>query len=342
MVLKFRRGGAFASKKAKNILENLNPEDIKNITVIRHAAIGDFMVIRPFLIEIKKYFKNAKLTLSVNKDAMYGLPYDLVDDVHIMHKNHPDDKSKKTNLFFRIKEAKKLPPQDIIFDLTDSSMTLLLTVFSNSKIKIGYPYRWIRRIFYDIATLRSDFVYEAESIMSMINILGSKSIFPFDFGYQNKYKKNNKKQIIYFAGASMKIKCWEEEKFTKLIERLSDKYPDYQHIILQGIKEDEKFLDIYNRLKNKKNILLQTPMELDETMQFLSNSSLVISNDTGIRNMAIAVDTPTIGIFFTTTAFRYWPKDNRHDCVFNNSYTSPDIEDVYNSTKNLMEKLYEK
>jgi len=113
--LNFRRGSAFATKKAKRYLETISPQDIKKVCVIRHAAIGDFMVIRPFLIHLKKFFPNAKIILSVNKSAMYGLPYDLIDEVHIVNKDHPIKKGKKTSLFQRIKDIKKLPPCDIIF-----------------------------------------------------------------------------------------------------------------------------------------------------------------------------------------------------------------------------------
>ena len=192
MKLNFRRGSAFASQKAKDYLETITPEDIKTVTVIRHAAIGDFMNIRPFLIEIKNFFPNVKLTLSVNKSAMYGLPEDLIDELHIMDKDDPNDKSKKTGLFYRIKQAKQLPPQDIIFDLTDSSMTLLLIIFSKAKLKIGYSYRAFRRWFYDISTLRSDFVIEAHSVLHMLNILGSHITNPKDYGYSKKYTKNNR------------------------------------------------------------------------------------------------------------------------------------------------------
>lgn len=301
------------------------------------------MNIRPFLINTKGFFPNAKITLSVLRTAMYGIPYDLIDDVHIMDKDDPNDKTKKTSLFTRIKQAKELPPQDIIFDLTDSSLTLLLTIFAKAKLKIGYPYRWIRRIFYDIATLRSDFVIEAQSTQHMLNILGSKQLSPLQYGFEYIYPKNNiQKRIVYFAGASMKIKCWEEEKFTELIDKLSDDYQEYRHIILQGIKEDEKFLNIYESLKQKTNVILQTPMNLDEAMYFMANSSCVISNDTGVRNMAIAVETPTIGIFFATGAFRYWPRDGKHECVFNLEYSSPSAEDVYKATKNLMGRIYGK
>ncbi len=339
--LNFRSGSAFASKKAQEYLKNKKPEDIKAIVVIRHAAIGDFMNIRPFLIELRKFFPNAKITLSVIKHYMYGIPYDLVDEVHIMSRYKED--GSKTNFKTRLEEAKALAPQDILFDLTDSTITLLLTIVANVKLKIGYPYRGLRRFFYDIATLRSDFVVEAMSVLHMLNILGAKTEFPLSYGLAEKYPKREvKKRVIYFAGASIKMKCWEEEKFAKLIEKMSIEYSEYEHVILQGIGDDEKFLGIYEHLQDRDNVTLQETIPLDDVMSLMANSKCLVSNDTGIRNMGIALEIPTVGIFFRIPPFRYWPRENIHDCVFNIEYNSPNVEDVYNASKNLIDKLYEK
>jgi ADP-heptose:LPS heptosyltransferase len=339
--LNFRSGSAFASKKAKEFLKDKNPQDIETITVVRHAAIGDFMNIRPFLIELRKFFPNAKITLSVIKHYMYGIPEDLIDDIHVMSRYKED--GTKTGLFTRIKEAKKLPPQDIVFDLTDSTITLLLVYLAKAKLKIGYPYRGIRRKFFDIATLRSDFVVEAVSVEHMLNILGAKTEFPLRYGLEKLYPKTKDlKQVVYFAGASTKVKCWEEEKFKELIDKMSERYADYDHIILQGIKDDEKFEEIYEPLRVKKNVKLQQVMPINDVMQFLANSRCLVSNDTGVRNMGIALEIPTVGIFFHIPPFRYWPREEKHECVFNIEYTSPDVDDVFDATKNLIDKLYEK
>jgi len=339
--LNFRRGSAFASKKAREYLKDKKPQDIKNITVIRHAAIGDFMNIRPFLIELRKFFPNAKITLSVVKHYMYGIPDDLIDDLHVMSRYKED--GSKTGIFSRIKEAKELPVQDIIFDLTDSTLSLLLVFLSQAQLKIGYPYRTIRRMFFDITTLRSDFVVEAVSVEHMLNILGAKTEFPLHYGLGKSYPKTeDKKQIVYFAGASTKVKCWEEKKFCDLIAKMSQNYQDYDHVILQGIKDDEKFYEIYEPLQERKNVKLQEVMPIEKVMQFLANSRCLVSNDTGVRNMGIALEIPTVGIFFHIPPFRYWPREEKHECVFNVEYTSPDVEDVYISTHQLIDKLYEK
>jgi ADP-heptose:LPS heptosyltransferase len=338
--LNFRRGSAFASKKAHKYLETISPNDVNSITVIRHAAIGDFMNIRPFLIELRKFFPNAKITLSVVRHYMYGIPEDLIDDVHVTTRYKED--GTKTGLLQRIKEAKSLPEQDIVFDLTDSTLSLFIVALANAKLKIGYPYRALRRTFFDIATLRSDFVVEAQSVMHMLNILGAKTRVPLVYGNEKKYPKEDLKQIVYFAGASVADKCWEKEKFRALIDKVSDDFPQYKHIILQGIGEHEKFLEIYEPLAHKDNVLLQEKMTVEDAMKFISKSRCLVSNDTGVRNMGIALETSTIGIFFQIPPFRYWPREEKHDCVFNIEYTSPDVEDVYIATKDMIEKLYEK
>lgn len=339
MQLNFRSGSAFASKKARAYLQKVNPEDIQKITIIRHAAIGDFMNIRPFLIELRSFFPHATVTLSVIKHYMYGIPEDLIDEVHVMRRYKED--GDKTSFFTRIKEAKKLPSQDIIFDLTDSTISLLLIALSDAKLKIGYPYRSIRRAFFDVATLRSDFVVEAVSVLHMLNILGKKTEIPLQYGLEKFYAKEEKKQIVYFAGASTKIKCWSETNFAQLINKMAQAYPEHQHIILQGIGDDEEFLLIYETVKKLPNTQLQKTMPLQNVMQLLTNSQLLISNDTGIRNIGIALEIPTIGIFFHIPPFRYWPREKLHDCVYNHEYTPPAVEDVYKASSNMLKKLYE-
>ena len=319
-----------------NYLADKNPDDISQIVIVRHAAIGDFMNIRPFLIGLKSFFPSAKITLSTINSYTYGIPNDLINEVHVIDRTVGD---KKTSFFQRIKQIKQLPQADLLFDLTDSSLSLYTTIFSKPKLKIGYSYRSSRRFFYDISTLRSDFVLEADSVLHMLYMLGYSRHGDLEYGYGKLYPKKHAKQIVYFAGASMKNKCWSEDKFTTLIEQLSDQYPDYQHVILQGIRKDEQFLEIYSPISHKKNVKLQETMSLERVMQFLANSHLLISNDTGIRNMAIATQTPTIGIFFDIAPFKYWPNEQKHDCVFNKNYQQPAMTDVLDSAVKMMEYL---
>ncbi|QOY55229.1 glycosyltransferase family 9 protein [Candidatus Sulfurimonas marisnigri] len=344
MRLNFRRGSAFANKKAKKYLKNKKPEDIKSVAVIRHAAIGDFVVMRPFLIELKVFFPNAKITLSVDRNAMYGMPKDLVDEVHIIDKVFVDNKSKKTGMFSRLKQIRELPKQDILFDLTDSSLTLLMAIFAKVDIKVGYSYRAFRRLFYDLSVLRSDFVLESQSMLHQLNILGANTKhYPLEYGLTKESRDIKNPYIIYFAGASIQARCWGEENFVMLIEKMRNKYSDYQHIVLKGIKEDEQFDDIYAPFADYENVVHQNTLPLEGIYDYLAKSSLVIVGDTGIRNMAIASNTPTLGLMWAMgiSPLRYLPKVKEHQVVFNSDYLKPSVDEVLNSTIQLMDGLYE-
>lgn len=334
MKLNFRSGSAYASQKAKAYIESINPEDVNNIMIIRHAAIGDLFAMRPFLVEARKFFPNAKITLNILRTYSYGVPYDLIDDLLII-----ENKDKKLTLWERIKEARKIPAQDIVFDFTDSALTNILTLFTKSKLKIGYPYRIHRRLFYNMTVHRSDFVLETESMIHMLNFLGAKHSVPFfDYGFNMQKSIQDKPYIIYFAGASTKDKCWEEDKFSGLIIEMTMQYTNYHHVILEGIKDDEKFENIYNTTKHMPNVVKQKAMPLNETMDYLNNASIVVCNDTGIRNMAIAVNTPTVGIFNVTGPYRYWPRNGIHEIVFNPNFTSPSINDARNCCEKILKR----
>jgi ADP-heptose:LPS heptosyltransferase len=85
--------------------------------------------------------------------------------------------------------------------------------------------------------------------------------------------------------------------------------------------------------------MCQPKLSLDLTIQFLASSDLVISNDTGVRNLAISVDTPTLGIFFSTVPHRYWPRGfGRHKAVFLPEGEIPVVEQVAAEARQLLGK----
>ena len=66
--------GAWASKRARKIIKSISADQIKKIAVIRHAALGDMVLTRAFLVEARKAFPNAEITLSVVSNYTRGCP----------------------------------------------------------------------------------------------------------------------------------------------------------------------------------------------------------------------------------------------------------------------------
>ena len=85
---------------------------------------------------------------------------------------------------------------------------------------------------------------------------------------------------------------------------------------------------LMQQLQQHQNVLVQKAMSLEQTIALMKAAACVISNDTGIRNLAISTDTPTVGIFFSTIPYRYWPRYGKHISVFNHDGSMPSVAAV--------------
>ena len=330
MKLWFERG-AWASTRGRKALEKISPESVGRIVVIRHAALGDMILTRPFLVEAKKYFPNAEIVLSIVSNYSYGVPHDLVDRVHVIQGSDQP----QAGLRAWLTRARELGEADILFDLADTTRSRYLTWLSDAKIKIGFPYRWyLRNLLFDAAVFRSDFVFEAEAMLDTLKLLGANPKTPIQFNWpqhsQHGAVRSLAKRIVYFPFASVRAKCWPKEYFSQLISVLATELP---------IGKDEGPADFMNLAENYRNVECQPVLNLDLTIQLLGNSNLVISNDTGVRNLAISVDTPTLGIFFSTVPHRYWPRGSgHHKAVFLPDGEIPTVEQVAAEARQLLGK----
>lgn len=318
--------GAWASTKAHTIAKELSPQSVRSIAIIRHAAIGDMMVLRPFLLQARTFFPNATITLSIVNNYSYGTPVDLVDRVHIVHKKKGDQ---KTSFAARWEDIRALGAHDIVFDMADTALSGLLTLVTLSKLKLGFPYRTIKNhLFYDIGIHRSDLVPEVETLLHMLYMVGAPKLDTLEYGYPMYSRKGERPYIVYFTSASLGWKWWPTEHFNLLIAQMAAQYPQYDHIILEGIHPEEKVDGLMKSLSGFTNVHKQAPLPLETIIPFLGASTLVVSGDTGIRNMAIAAQAPTLGIFFFTVPYRYLPIDPRHRAVFNADGSVPCVEEV--------------
>jgi len=167
--------GAWASKRAQAKVVGLEPAQITRVAVIRHAALGDMVLTRPFLLELRRFFPNAEITLSLVSNYTRGAPEDLVDRVHVVYGSDRRDITRCE----QIKRAKELGEQDLIFDLAATSRSYWLCRLTTARLKIGFPYKaLLRRLVYDVAVYRSDLRCETDNMLDMINVFGFKTNYP--------------------------------------------------------------------------------------------------------------------------------------------------------------------
>ena len=324
--------GVWASNKARETVTSLAQQDVKNIAVIRHGALGDMLLTRAFLVEARKAFPNASITLSIVSNYTRGTPEDLVDRVHVVHGSDQRD----TPLRTRIRRMKELGTQDIIFDLASSSRSVMTCVLNKAKLKIGFPYRRMQaKLFYDVATCRSDTNFEVDDMINMLNIFGIKTAYPHRYNMPGAALERDRPYIVYFAGASTPNKCWPASSFSQLITQMIELYPQHQQLVLEGIQLWEKADEILAPIDAADRAAAITADTIDETTALLKGADLVVSNDTGIRHLAIVSETPTVGIFLADP-FRYWPRYSIHDVAIPDPDWPPSVEAVKAACLNVL------
>ena len=326
--------GVWRRKNTEEKIKNISFSDIKKIAILRHAALGDMVLTRSFIIEARKAFPNAAITLSIVSNYTRGTPEDLVDRVHIVHGSD----NKNISIKERYKRIKELGDQDIIFDLASSSRSSMTCLLNRATLKIGFPYRKLQaRLLFDIATPRNDLNFEGCDMMSMLKALGIKTAYPHQYDMPGDALKRAKPYIIYFIGASTPDKVWPAERFSNLINAMSVDYPDHEHLVLEGIQAWETADKILAPLQKIDNVDVINANTIDETVSVLKGADLVVSNDTGIRHLAIVSETPTVGIFFKDP-YRYWPRFDIHDVAMPDEDGPASADEVHRCCSNILTK----
>ena len=332
--------GAWASRKGVARAKALQPEQVKKIAVIRHAALGDMILTRPFLHELRRCFPNAQITLSIVTNYTRGTPDDLVDRIHTAYGSDRKDVSIRQ----QVQKARELGPQDLIFDLAATPRSFWLCLLNKASLKVGFPYYASqRKLLYDICIFRSDLHFETDCLLDMLNIFGFTTSYPPLFDLPGKTHKTERHYIVYFTSASTPIKCWPQGHYADLIARLSQDYPAYDHVVLEGREAWESIEEIIEKNRQYTNVQGVNIDSLDETIALIKGARMVISNDTGIRHLAIAAQVPCIGIFFSAEnhnclPFRYWPR-YQHEIVLNTDGSVPSVEKVYDSSIKLLQSM---
>lgn len=319
----WKEANTWQSKKSVGKLTRIESSDIRNIVVIKHAAYGDMLLLRPFLIELRTAFPRARITLSVISHYLRGVPEDLVDRVHVV----PSTKEKKGTRY-ALRSYKELGPHDLLFDQTASTRSFILSLITKAKFKIGFQYRSLHKFIYDFAIPRSTYRFEAGTFLEQLCPLGIDYAWPPNFDMKVSPVTRDKSYIVYFPTASSPAKSWPADNFSILIRKMAAEWPQYEHILLTGISEWEKVVadDIMASLSEIENVSLLEAGPEDQAL--LQGANLLVSNDTGIRHLGIALNTTTVCIFSSTPPYRYWPRYGRHQVVYNQDASMPDWQAV--------------
>jgi ADP-heptose:LPS heptosyltransferase len=325
---------AYLSRRGRRWLESPAVNHVKRILVIRQCAFGDYMAARPFLVELRRLFPEAHITLATVTTYRYAVPEDLVDEVFVQ--------DTRGSLAEQWRSLRAIEPVDLLFDLADTSRSRLLTLTTSASLKLGFPYRGLfNHLLYDVGLRRSNYHYEAEVLLDFLKVLGHKPRYPLDFAMPCHQRVEAPLTIAYFAFASKAEKSLSLDSWSHLIDQAAAEFPDYHHVLLEGHKAEESGDFLAEVAARHANVEIQPRMPLEELAPWMARVSVLVCGDTGVRNLALATHTPTLGIFFRTLPYRYWPRyEECHEAVFLRSGEVPGKPDILQGLEELLEGVY--
>jgi len=301
-------------------LAALDPSRAATVAVVKHAALGDLVLTRPFLREVRRHFPAARLTLCLASNYQRGAPLDLVDGVHLTRRGLPWRDA--------LRNYRELGPQDVLFDLTATARSRWLVQLNRARVAVGFAGSRLDGRLYDVVVPRTGFKYEAETFLDLLQAVGLPVGWPPDFALPAPPRPQPAPYALYFATASTPGKSWPAERFARLVTALAQARPDLDHVVTAGLADWERAVagQLRTDLADVPRARVADPDE--DLAAWVTHAALVVSNDTGARNLAIAAGTPTVGLFFDTPPFRYLPRFGRHEAVFGPGRALPDVEAV--------------
>jgi ADP-heptose:LPS heptosyltransferase len=303
----------------------------KRVLIIKTDAIGDYILFRNFIeiLKTSEKYKNLQIDLLGNilcRDI--ALKYDIAFINRFFF-------IKANDLYYQPLQTLKLSWQlfcrnySVVLNptYTRNFSTDGLVALTAAKQIIGFEsdnegilprYKVKTDKFYTTRlTLPNNVYFEFErSKFFFESVLNSRIQL---FSTQIPVNNGGKAGIVIFAGAGIKKREWEKEKFLALIKLI--KQHTSQPVYLAGGPAD---LPIGNyieaNLAQGDVINLMGKSTLPQLIEIIGNAALVIANDTSAIHIAVAANTPSVCILGGGHFERFAPYpeyfENRPVCVY--------------------------
>jgi ADP-heptose:LPS heptosyltransferase len=317
-------------------------EQPKTIVVAKYLGIGSILQSTPMLKSLKSKYPDSKLIFLTNK-ANHSIlsQYDFVDKVIYV-----DDTSLIKILVSSIQVIVKLLSErvDLFIDLEVHSIYgSLICLFSSAKNRLGFfienanfkAYIYTHLLYLN-ANLPIRNCYNQLAQLVGVNILTIQDslicpTIPYEI---SKKTKNQIKQIFNFkykgiiainANASdlSYERRWGNLNFSKVARHFANE--GYAIALVGSSSEYEYIEEIINKgpKKDKKIVNLAGTFPLINFFAFLEHCDLLITNDSGIMNMALTLNVPQLLLSGPVNPKQYFMDNDYRAYIYYQTYCSP-------------------
>jgi ADP-heptose:LPS heptosyltransferase len=277
----------------------------KDIALLKLDAIGDYVLFRNFIDEIKE----RKITL-IGNECWRELSLTL-DKQNIENFLFLDNNQLFKDFFYTIKILYRLSRYNfkelIHSTYSRTPKTDLLIKFIRSKNKVGFDG--------DISNIKQKIKNKTDRHYSRLIKSDKKYLFEFNrnkeffekflgkkldaklsiepFGFKKIFNFN---YFVVVPGAGSKKRMWSTENFSKLIDYLTGKY-NTKAVLTGAFGEAYLGEEIISKSKNKNNIVNEIgKIKLIELVPIITNCDFLVSNETGAVHIAAALRKKTVCI----------------------------------------------
>lgn len=284
------------------------------IAIIQLTRSGDLIQTAQAIRQLKAENNDAHVTLIARKSFGSGLRF-LLDTVFdniiffdtkdLIRKDGLKETQKEVHDFIKKLQAEKF---EFTINLSYSKSSGYLTKLINSEYQLGLSRNNKNEI--TIQDKWGQFVY-SNVLSGSLNPFCLVDLYRYSMGVMENHvldpdsnfsqRDNN---IVLHPFASHKKKRWGMSKWSEVIYKLCNEYPDYNLHIVGGPQDNQDALRLLNSpslINFKRRIISHAgKYSMADTYQLLMNSKLFIGHDSLVGHMASETLTPIITISLGT------------------------------------------
>lgn len=297
--------------------EDLN-RNIKNILLIRTAYMGDIIMTLPVLKSLKARFPKAKISFVASREGaqlLEGNPY--IDRVLPFNPFW----FYKSSIAEYIRFIKQLRAEkfDIVLEARGDIRELWFIVsLLKSRFKVGYSFGGGAYLLTHVVPF-THMKHRVEYHLDLVRYLGC-STDGIEWGiYLSKDERKRVREIMEVSGikkpfisihpgARLPLKRWSTKGYAEVCEMVIKHYE--MPLVLLGSEAEVNLANDIAKDIRFKPIILAGSLSLRELSGILSESALLICNDSAPMHIAAAMETPTVAIFGPSKSLETGPYGN--------------------------------
>lgn len=313
----------------------IDKSTIKRVLISRpNHRLGNLLMITPLVQELETTFPNAKIDLFI-KGGLGSIvlgSYKNINEIISLPKKHFNHLPSYFYSWFKIKFNK----YDLVINAVGgSSSGRLSTQLAKSTYKIfgeldedflkknkGYQHMAKCPVYQLRDFLAGGENKKVGASVPSLNLMLRPTEIDAAKKILDDLVDKNKKTLAIFTYATGK-KCYSKDWWAEFYKTLKTQFPD--HNIVEVLpKENVSQIDFEAPTFYSKDIR--------QICAFIANAEVFIGADSGMMHLAIASQTPTVGLFSITDLSKYGPYNENNVAIDTNKVSIPESMEVINKT----------